>query len=167
MGEVTYSHSDRGGTFVHCSAKSANLRHAELRESTISELQAFEQAKLLRRVLRARIERTDYFSSRLFSEPAWDMLLELYAAHLMQRRLAVKDLCVASRVPQTTALRWITVLKSEGLIYARSDPLDARRTFLEFTPEGCVAMMRYFTAIAGRVWPQEMTVGNAKHPVAL
>src|SRR5918993_1365966 len=85
--------------------------------------EAFERAKMARKILRARAARAEYLSSRLFSEPAWDMLLELYVAHLLQRRLSVSDLCIASRVPHTTALRSIQVIFTEELASRRRDPL--------------------------------------------
>ena len=117
--------------------------------------EAFEQAKLVRRILRARAARTEYLSPRLFAEPAWDMLLELYVSHLMQRRVSITDLCEASRVPPTTALRWIDGIMAEGLVCRMRDPLDARRVFIDLTSKGQDALQRYFDAVGRRVWPLE------------
>jgi DNA-binding MarR family transcriptional regulator len=83
------------------------------------------------------------------------MLLELYVAHLIQRRLSVTDVCRASRVPHTTALRWIDVLAAKELVCRKKDPLDARRIFIDLTSSGSNALQHYFEAISNRVWPVE------------
>ena len=119
---------------------------------------ALERAKLVRRVILARTERSNHLSSRLFSEPAWDMLLELYLAFLMQRRMSVTDLCEGSRAPATTALRWIDALKGEDLVVRRRDPFDGRRIFVELTPKGSDALFQYFEAVTHRVWPVETRI---------
>lgn len=102
-----------------------------------------EQARLVRKLQKARLHRTDFLSGNLFGEPAWDMLLELFVSANQQKRVTVGDLCRASHVPQTTALRWIDVLAKEDLITRRSDPLDARRVHLELTPSAYGAMRDY------------------------
>jgi DNA-binding MarR family transcriptional regulator len=102
-----------------------------------------EQARLLRKVQKARSRRHDFLNPRLFGEPAWDMLLELFACTVEQRRITVGEMCRAANVPQTTALRWIDVLLKEALVTRRSDPLDARRVHLELTPSAYSAMRDY------------------------
>src|SRR3546814_1454123 len=54
--------------------------------------------------------------SELFGEPAWDMLLDLYAAALEGRRLSVSSSCLAAGVPPTTALRWQRLLVERELV---------------------------------------------------
>jgi DNA-binding MarR family transcriptional regulator len=98
----------------------------------------------VRQGLHARAQRGRFFSARLFSDPAWDMLLELYAASLAQRRLSVSRLSERARVPLTTALRWISALEKEGAIERQADPLDGRRVFIMLSEEGRSAMSAYF-----------------------
>lgn len=98
----------------------------------------------VRKVILARRLRSRFFSSALFGEPAWDMLLELYAASLAQQRISVSGLARASGTAVTTALRWIAMLEQEGLLSRRNDPLDGRRVFLELTEAGREAMRGYF-----------------------
>lgn len=102
------------------------------------------QVEFVRAFLRARARRTQYFDGNLFADPAWDMLLELFASELEQRRMTVGSLCVASRVPATTALRWIGALDREGLIEKRCDRLDARRIYVNLSSNGSSAMASYF-----------------------
>lgn len=99
---------------------------------------------MIRSILRARRAREQHFESGLFADPAWDMLLELYAARIAQQRVSVSALCAASAVPPTTGLRWISTLELAGLVHRRNDPLDGRRIFVELTPKGEQAMSDVF-----------------------
>lgn len=101
-------------------------------------------AELVRSVVGARRRRNRIFSAALFADPAWDMLLELYAAALDQKRLSITKLCDASGVPGTTALRWIDKLQSESLVLRHADPLDGRRIWIELSDKGYAAMQQYF-----------------------
>ena len=105
-------------------------------------------AEDVRAVIRARRLRTRYFSDELFADPAWDMVLELFRAELAQQRISISSLCMASAVPQTTALRWINTMVRSGLLCRRSDPVDGRRIFVELAPDTQEAMRRYFADIA-------------------
>lgn len=111
------------------------------------------EASWLRGLLRARVRRGIFFSPRLFADPAWDMLLELYAAQLEQKRVSVSSLGIASGVPPTTALRWIAELQKDGFITKSKDPLDARRTFVELSTVGSRAMRDYLASLPPSVYP--------------
>jgi DNA-binding MarR family transcriptional regulator len=101
-------------------------------------------ADKVRVVLRARREREVIFGQDLFADPAWDILLDLYAAQLEQRRVATSELCCAAAVPATTALRWIEKLQRTHLIVRTADPLDGRRVFVELSERGAAAMHDFF-----------------------
>jgi DNA-binding MarR family transcriptional regulator len=101
----------------------------------------------VRRTIAARADRKRIFSASLFSDPAWDMLLELYVASLAQRRLQISRLMERTGVPGTTTLRWIAVLEKEGLIQRQSDRLDARLVLLSLTEDGRKNMDAYFDVL--------------------
>lgn len=101
----------------------------------------------VRALLRLRRNRDRFFSAQLFADPAWDMLLELYACELGQQRISISSLCLGSAVPATTALRWITTLEQEKLVERRPDPTDGRRFFIQLTREGRGAMDSYFMTV--------------------
>ena len=63
------------------------------------------KAQQVRSTIKSRRMRNEVFGDNLFGEPAWDMLLDLYASHLEQKRVSVSSLQIASAVPGTTALR--------------------------------------------------------------
>lgn len=107
--------------------------------------------RTVRAAIRARRLREQYFSSELFADPAWDMLLDLYAARLERRRVSVSSLCIAASVPPTTALRWIGTLHDAGLFGREPDPGDKRRAHITLTPRAADAMRGYFTQFA-KAW---------------
>lgn len=98
-------------------------------------------------LVRARRQRAKFFNSELFGEPSWDMLLELYAADLAQRRVAVSSLAITAGVPLTTALRWMSALQKDGLIARENDPLDGRRVFVKLSARGREAIESYFLSL--------------------
>lgn len=67
-------------------------------------------------VLLVRRARDQLLADNLFSDPAWDILLELFAAHLGGRKMAASDLAVAIEVPCSTTSRWVATLEQRGLV---------------------------------------------------
>jgi len=109
----------------------------------IDEIEAIEAA-VIRDVIRARRVREELFGSGLFADPAWDILLDLTAARIEGRSVAVSSLCIAAAVPATTALRWIKQLTDAGLLRRVADPDDGRRIFIELTDDAARKMLAYF-----------------------
>ena len=101
----------------------------------------------VRAMLRLRRLRNNYFSSELFADPAWDMLLDLTAAQLEGEKVAVSSLCIAAAVPPTTALRWIKTMCDAKLFERHADPLDGRRIFIGLSAGASNAMMTYLGAV--------------------
>lgn len=104
--------------------------------------------QFVRRVIAARAARRQFFGSDLFADPAWDILLELYALESEQRRTSVSKLCIAAAVPPTTALRWIDRLHTDGLIVRSADHLDGRRVWVSISPSGLNAMKSYLKELS-------------------
>lgn len=103
-----------------------------------------EFAAAVARTIKARRDRENFLPNHLFADPAWDMMLALYSAELAQVRLTISNLCDASHVPATTALRWITMLVNEELAVRQGDPLDARRFWICLSAKGLRGMHAYF-----------------------
>jgi hypothetical protein len=104
-------------------------------------------AQEIRAVIRSRRLRAQYFADGLFADPAWDMLLDLFAARLEQRRVSVSSLCIAAAVPPTTALRWIGTMHEEGLFERQADPTDRRRAYIALSEKGVEGMKSYIAAV--------------------
>lgn len=104
-------------------------------------------ATFVRAIIRARRLRDNYFRGGLFADPAWDMLLDLFAARLEGARVAVSSLCIAAAVPATTALRWIKALTDRGIFVRSADPQDGRRVYIGLSDEAARALAAYLRAV--------------------
>ena len=100
---------------------------------------------LAERIVAARRLRSEYFKKPMFGEPAWDMLLALYAGSADGPRQSVGRLTRASGSPPTTALRWLDYLVKEELVVREPNPTDGRSDFVELTDKGRTAMERYLS----------------------
>lgn len=105
---------------------------------------ARDNAKRVRAWIRKRRAREHFFPSDLFADPAWDMLLDLYAARLEGQMVSVSSLCIAAAVPATTALRWIKTLTDSGLFEREADDKDGRRIFIAMSDKAFASMEQYF-----------------------
>jgi DNA-binding MarR family transcriptional regulator len=106
------------------------------------------QNRLVKEILRMRRRREQAFGGGLFGEPAWDILLELYAAEHARQRLSVSSACYASGVPSTTALRWVRKLEKDGWIQRVKDPSDGRRSWVVLTEVASDAMRGFLSSLA-------------------
>lgn len=111
---------------------------------------ALPPARFIRSLIRERELRTKFLPSELFAEPAWDILLDLSAAHMENRSVSITSLCIASKVPPTTALRWIGQMAEVGILVRTNDPLDGRRAFIELSDLALQGMARYFEELIPR-----------------
>lgn len=96
-----------------------------------------------RRMINERYRRFQYFDGHLFSDPAWDIMLELFVAEIEMREVPVTNLCFTSNVPDTTVLRWIKTLCHEELVVRHKDKVDKRRVLVQLTRPAADAMRRY------------------------
>ena len=79
---------------------------------------------------------TRIIDAELVANPGWDILLDLFISRMREQPVFVCGLCLASHVPQTTALRWIGNLETRGLVRRTPDLRDRRRTCVELTDFG-------------------------------
>jgi hypothetical protein len=103
--------------------------------------------RLVRQIIRQRQLRGQVFDGELFADPAWDILLDLTAARAEHTRVSVTSLCIASGVPATTALRWISQMTDAGLLERVEDESDRRRAFIQLSDKAAEAMARYFAEL--------------------
>jgi hypothetical protein len=102
----------------------ARLSDAPVSPDTVRPVQPNEgpavSAELVRSIIRARRLRDQFMPGNLFADPAWGILLDLLQAEIVQHRVPVSSLCIASAVPATTALRWIKIMTDNGSRRARA-----------------------------------------------
>lgn len=82
----------------------------------------------------------------IFVDPAWDMLLDLFAARAEKSNISVSSACVASGVPASTALRWLSELERLGLVIRTRDERDGRRSFVRISDEAAIEMECWLNA---------------------
>lgn len=109
--------------------------------------------RLVRKIIRQRQLRARFFEGDLFADPAWDMLLDLTAARSEHKRVSVTSLCIASGVPPTTALRWISQMTDAGLLCRAEDATDRRRAFIALSDKAAENMAHYFAEIEATALP--------------
>lgn len=114
---------------------------------------ALPDPRLVRKIIRLRQIRSRFFEGELFADPAWDMLLDLAAARAEHKRVSVTSLCIASGVPPTTALRWISQMTGAGLFCRAEDVTDRRRAFIALSDVAAEGIARYFEEAGGEPLP--------------
>lgn len=114
----------------------------------ISNKNIDERADICRNIAvnlyRLRRKRDTLFKTGLFSDPAWDLLLDLYAAEMTQKKICITSACIAAGVPASTGLRWITILIQNGYVERYDDPVDSRRSLLSLTATARKALETLF-----------------------
>lgn len=91
----------------------------------------------------SRRQRPDAEDPRLFGEPGWDMLLDLYIHQASGSATSITAACIGAHAPATTALRYIELLCELGWIEKVRDDQDKRRSFLALTTTGLARLERY------------------------
>jgi len=110
-----------------------------------------ELLKVARKLVKMRERRGEFLNPELFSDPSWDILLDLASARLEGKQAPVSSVCQAARVPMSTALRQIRNLVDMGLVRRWSDPDDRRRDLLEIEDGAMDAMRQYFAYVHERM----------------
>jgi hypothetical protein len=80
----------------------------------------------------------------LFGEPAWDILLGLFIAGCEGRRLSIAAVCSGAGAPESTALRWITILEKRGMIVREGAP---ERAFLKLSASINASLADYLAKV--------------------
>lgn len=121
----------------------------EIQEPTFTNRDALshrEMAILLYKERRAR----DAFlkpGRGLWSDPAWDMLLDLFIANESGRMVSVTSACIGGCIPTSTGLRRVGQLLKVGLIHRTTDPSDGRKGMLGLTTRAAADMKLYLDEV--------------------
>jgi DNA-binding MarR family transcriptional regulator len=102
-------------------------------------------SEAVRSIIAARRLRAEHLGQGI-GEAAWAILLEVFAARLEGRRIAMTDLGTAARFPQTTAYEWIRRLIDRGLLLRLPDPNDERIALIDLSDDAAERMRAYLTA---------------------
>lgn len=105
------------------------------------------RAEAASRYLKLRSQRDAIAGPSLLSDPAWDMLLDLFVGHITGRDVSVTSPCLASRRPATTSLRYIERMAKQGLIRREKDCNDNRKVYLRMTEKAFRAVAKWIDAL--------------------
>lgn len=104
-------------------------------------------AATLRAIITSRALRGRFFSSQLFADPAWEILLDLTRAQLENQQVSVSSVCIAASVPMSTALRWVAQMTEAGLLRRWPDARDGRRDLIALSDATAGHMREYLCAV--------------------
>lgn len=107
---------------------------------TSGSVQQISVSEVVQSLINMRRSRAESFSSRLFGDPAWDIILDLYLSESRGKRVSVSSACIASETSPTTGLRYLRALESEKIIERVADPNDGRRIYVSLTGRGRSAL---------------------------
>ena len=96
-------------------------------------------------IARARIEY--HLDPVLFSDPAFDILLDLLASEEEGHKVTMSGCAYAARIARTTGLRWICRLEAKGLVERVADDEDHRTTLVRLTTHARASLIRYLEQV--------------------
>lgn len=91
-----------------------------------------------------RGRRMQLLPKEMFGEPAWEMLLILYAEQ-QRTRLTIARLSDKLDLPPSTALRWLNYLEDRRLVVREPHPTDLRSAILKLTSNAIDALDLYLS----------------------
>jgi hypothetical protein len=101
----------------------------------------------VRTIIRGRKARERFMPPSWFSDPAWDMLLQLYLACLEGKPLTVGELGQLTGIKPTTVNRWLDTLVCRDWIDRHRCEEDARRVWIALSDRGADQMAEYFESL--------------------
>lgn len=111
-------------------------------------------------IYKFRQRRAQLLPAELFGEPGWDILLDLFMARLQKRRVSVTSACIGSRVPPTTALRWISMSVDRGILERTECPNDQRVSWVKLSDPATKAMIELLKSEIGASNHDETSISD-------
>ncbi|GLI99075.1 hypothetical protein Sbs19_28930 [Sphingobium sp. BS19] len=99
-----------------------------------------EDAAFIRALVAVRRRRMERLAISHMGEPAWDILLDVYACQLEGIRLPITAVGIMAAIPAATAQRWIKRLTQQGMLVRVADAGDRRRAYISLAPGTWEAM---------------------------
>ncbi|WP_179515371.1 MULTISPECIES: MarR family winged helix-turn-helix transcriptional regulator [Sphingomonas] len=96
-------------------------------------------------MLSIRRRRETVFPDLDVGDLAWNLLLDLYIHHGVERRVSITALCATAGAPTSTALRHVNALIDSGIFTREPDPLDRRRAFVRLAPQVIAALDQFLS----------------------
>jgi len=100
-----------------------------------------------RQILAGRRQRDNYFDPLLFSNPAWDLLLNLFVAQAEGRRPNSLESCLAASMPHSVAVRWMAYLKQEDMVVERPNAVGEGLGSIQLSDHARTAIAAYLSSL--------------------
>ncbi len=123
-----------------------DLPHVDGADVTLGAALPGALANARRSVRRLLLRRQLLGADRLFGEPAWDMLVELFIAHCEGATVPTGALGIGSGLSSSSAQRLVQRLEDAQLVVRAPDPDDGRRHFVSLAPDIAHRLTAYFVA---------------------
>lgn len=101
-------------------------------------------------MVRRRADRKRFFPEIIFTEPAWDILLSLYAAAIESRGEQIDRLGQEAAVAPSVVERWARTLEAEGFVQFERSSDPGRSGQVSLTEKGWHAMDSYFEGLSSK-----------------
>ena len=125
-------------------AGKADLPRADDAEGALGAALPVALANARRSVRRVLLRRQLLGADRLFGEPAWDILVELFIAHCEGSTIPTGALGIGSGLSSSSAQRLVQRLVDARLVVRAPDPDDGRRHIVSLAPEIAHRLAAYF-----------------------
>lgn len=132
--------------------QSAGVADATMNDDQFMVVPAISPVEFARNHYRLRRARDKLFPTGYFSDPGWEIMLELYLCECDNLELSPSYLGYAAAIPPTTTLRYVAQLEQDGYIERTPCNKDRRRTITRLTEAGRKAMVSIMTDGAGRLY---------------
>lgn len=110
------------------------LPRTTIEQSFSASLKTGSRVALAHALLDGQRSRTSQLSGLRFSDPLWDMILEIYVAATQGRQFKVLELCAVSGSSTATALRYLKMLENNGYTTRHVDDSDTRSYIIVMQP---------------------------------
>ena len=102
-------------------------------------------------IRRLRQMRLELFPADFFSDPVWDMLLELNRAYRLKITMTLADLVTTTQIRRSVVKRSLELLEREGFVSLVQNDQSDSWIVPELTAEGVVAMNQLFSGFVETV----------------
>ena len=124
---------------------------SETGENLLLDMASFASERMMiNHFLRITSLRRKFFDPSWFCDATWNMLLDLKRAEIHGETVAISSLCIASGIPETTALRYINLMAEDEWIVRKADPQDGRRVFVDLSDRSRRAFDLFFGELKAR-----------------
>jgi len=93
------------------------------------------------------------------ADPPWYILLDLYRAQAVGRKVQITSLPPMIGATHSTAGRWTRRLIDQGLLVRIDDPADRRRSYVDVSPDTSELMRRFFATLGAKGVPPSIEGG--------